>query len=64
VEILMDQLVDVAEGMNSRAELEYTHRILEEGTSADRQLQVWRETNDLRAVVAHLAEEGTYAHPI
>ena len=64
VEILTDELVEVAEGMNSRTELEYAYQIVEEGTSADRQLQVWQEMGDLRAVVAHVAEEGTYAHPI
>ena len=64
VEILLEELIDVAEGMKSQAELEYAHKILEEGTSADRQLRVWAETDDLRAVVAHVAKEGTYAHPI
>jgi carboxylate-amine ligase len=63
VEILMDELVDAAKGMNSQAELKYAYTILEEGTSADRQLQIWQKTQDLRAVVAHVAEEGTYAHP-
>jgi carboxylate-amine ligase len=31
--------------------------ILAEGTSADRQLQVYRDTGDLRAVVRWLVEE-------
>ena len=31
--------------------VDYVHTILREGTSADRQLQVYRETGDLRAVV-------------
>lgn len=33
------------------------HRILEEGTSADRQRAVFRETGSLEAVVDHLMEE-------
>jgi carboxylate-amine ligase len=37
--------------------VEYVHRVLEEGTSADRQLAVFRQTNDLRAVVQHVVAE-------
>ena len=37
----------------------WTHvkNILRDGTSADRQLKVYRETNDLKAVVQHLVRE-------
>jgi carboxylate-amine ligase len=48
---------DVVDDLGSRQYLEYIHTILEEGTSADRQLRVYRETGDLKAVVAHVARE-------
>jgi carboxylate-amine ligase len=54
---LIELIDDVADELGIRADVEYAHRILEEGTSADRQLRVFRETGDLRQVVDHLVEE-------
>jgi carboxylate-amine ligase len=54
---LLDLIEDVADELDSRREIEYVRTILSEGTSADRQLRVYRETGDLRAVVDHLADE-------
>ncbi|HYL46898.1 MAG TPA: carboxylate-amine ligase [Candidatus Limnocylindrales bacterium] len=48
---------DVAEDLGSRTALVPIRRILREGTSAERQLRVYRETRDLKAVVRHLVEE-------
>jgi glutamate---cysteine ligase / carboxylate-amine ligase len=48
---------DVADDLGSRAALAPIRRILREGTSAERQLHVYRETRDLKAVVRHLVEE-------
>ncbi len=48
---------DVVDELGSRKEVEYAYRILEEGTSADRQLAVYRKTGDLQAVVDHLIRE-------
>ena len=42
--------------------LNYVHDILEHGTSADRQLQVYKETGDLRAVVRWLIAETRAGH--
>ena len=42
---------------DSRREVEYVEQILADGTSAERQLQVYRETGDLRAVVRSLVDE-------
>ncbi|HEX5965118.1 MAG TPA: hypothetical protein VFY51_04275, partial [Pyrinomonadaceae bacterium] len=42
--------------LGSRNEINHIHTILARGTSADRQLQVYRETNDLKAVVDDLIE--------
>jgi carboxylate-amine ligase len=50
-------LGDVLDELGTRKEVEYAYRILEEGTSADRQLTVYRETGDVKAVVDHLIRE-------
>jgi glutamate---cysteine ligase / carboxylate-amine ligase len=48
---------DVLDELGSRKEVEYGFRILEQGTSADRQLARYRETGDLKAVVDMLIAE-------
>ena len=54
---LLEFVDDVADELGSRKALEYVQTIVTDGTSADRQLQVYRETGDLRAVVRWLVEE-------
>lgn len=54
---------DVVDELGTRKEVEYAYRILDEGASADRQLAVFKETGDLKAVVDHLireTEEGVW----
>jgi len=53
---LLDFVDDVVDDLGSRKELEHIHTILERGTSADEQLQVYQETNDLDAVVDRLVQ--------
>lgn len=53
---LLDFVDDVLDDLGSRKEVEHIHTILERGTSADEQLQVFRETADLKAVVDRLME--------
>jgi carboxylate-amine ligase len=48
---------DVVDELGSRKALAYVHTICDEGTSADRQLQVYKQTGDLREVVRWLVEE-------
>ena len=48
---------DVVDELGSRKALDYVHTICKEGTSADRQLQVYKQTGDLREVVRWLVEE-------
>jgi glutamate---cysteine ligase / carboxylate-amine ligase len=48
---------DVVDGLGSRREVEYVRKIIADGTSAERQLQVYRKTGDLAAVVRALVEE-------
>jgi carboxylate-amine ligase len=50
-------LDDVLDELGSRKEVEYAFRILEEGSSAERQLAVFEETGDLKAVVDSLIAE-------
>ncbi len=50
-------LADVLDELGSRKEVEYAFRILDEGSSADRQLKVHERTGDLKAVVDHLIRE-------
>jgi carboxylate-amine ligase len=48
---------DVLDELGSRKEVEYAFRILDEGTSADRQLATYRRTGSLEAVVDQLMRE-------
>ncbi len=54
---ILELVDDVVDELGSRREVEYVHAILEGGTSADRQLAVYRETGDLKAVVDQLVAE-------
>jgi carboxylate-amine ligase len=53
---LLEFVDDVLDDLDSRKEVEHVHTILERGTSADEQLQVYRETGSLQAVVDRLIE--------
>ena len=53
---LLEFVDDVLDDLGSRKEVEHVHTILERGTSADEQLRVYRETNDLTKVVDRLIE--------
>ena len=48
---------DVVDDLGSRKEVEYAFRILDEGSSADRQLATYQRTGDLKAVVDQLIVE-------
>ena len=61
---LLELLDDVVDELDSRKEVEHVHAILRDGTSADKQLRVYREHGGddnreeaLRAVVDHLVVE-------
>ncbi|MCC7125020.1 MAG: carboxylate-amine ligase [Acidobacteria bacterium] len=53
----LDFVDDVLDELGSRQEVEYIREMLERGTGADRQLQVFEQTGDLRQVVAYMVEE-------
>jgi carboxylate-amine ligase len=48
---------DVLDDLGSRDEIGYIHTMLLQGSGADRQLKVFRETGDLKAVVDYMAAE-------
>ena len=54
---ILEFVDDVVDDLDSRKEVEYVNTILEQGTSADRQLEVFRRTGDLKAVVDQLIVE-------
>jgi len=55
---LLEFIDDVVDDLGSRAECEDVRRILEQGTSADRQLRVYDESGgDMQAVVDHILQE-------
>ena len=71
---LLDFVDDVLDELGSRKEIEHIHTILERRTSAEEQLRVFSETNDLNAVVDRLIEltmenvpvatDFTMSHPV
>jgi carboxylate-amine ligase len=54
---MLELVDDVLDELDIREDVGYVHRLLEEGTSADRQLAVYRKSGDLRAVVDHVIAE-------
>jgi carboxylate-amine ligase len=61
---LLEFVDDVLDDLGSRREVEHVHAILERGSSADDQLRVFNETNDLSAVVDRLIELTTENVPL
>lgn len=53
---LLEFVDDVVDDLRSRKEIRHIRTILARGTSADEQLRVWRETQDINAVVDNLIE--------
>jgi glutamate---cysteine ligase / carboxylate-amine ligase len=54
---LLNFVDDVVEELGSRREIEYIRTMLESGTGADRQLEVFRQTNSLKRVVDYIIKE-------
>ena len=54
---LLEFVDDVVDDLGSRSAVEYVHTIMNEGTSAERQLRVYQQTGDLKDVVRHLVAE-------
>jgi carboxylate-amine ligase len=54
---LLEFIDDVVDELGSRQELAYISEILLNGTGADRQLEAFNQSNDLKAVVDYIVEE-------
>jgi carboxylate-amine ligase len=54
---LLEFVDDVVDGLGSREEIHYVKKILEMGTGADRQLAVFKNSGDTKAVVDYIIEE-------
>jgi len=57
IEELFEFVDDVLDELGSRTALEPIREIFRHGTSAERQLRVYKETGDLQAVVRHIVAE-------
>ena len=57
IEEYLEFVDDVVDELGSRKEVEYIRQIMKMGTGADRQLKVFRETGDMKAVVDYIIEE-------
>ena len=53
---LLEFVDDVIDDLRSRKEIQHIRTILDRGTSADEQLRVWRDTEDINAVVDRLID--------
>ena len=54
---LLEFVDDVVDDLGSREALSHVYKVLERGTGADRQMDVYRQTGDLNAVVDYLITE-------
>lgn len=59
---LLEFVEPVLDHLGSRHRLAYVHKILENGTGADRQLAVFEKTKDLSQVVGYIQDQ--YLHGI
>jgi len=57
IEEYLDFVDEVLDELGCREEVEYVREIMKMGTGADRQLRVFRETGDMKAVVDYIIEE-------
>ena len=61
---LLEFIDDVVDALGSRREVEYLETIVRDGTSADRQIRVWKETGHLHKVVDSVAAETIAGVPV
>ena len=57
---LLDFVDPVVDELGSRSELEYVYNILEDGSGADRQLKVYKETGSIKEVAKYIHEETNH----
>jgi carboxylate-amine ligase len=54
---LLEFVDDVVDELGSRSAINYIRTILEQGTGADRQLEVFKQTGSLEKVVDYITDE-------
>ncbi len=54
---LLEFIDDVVDELGSRNEINYINKILEMGTGADRQLNIWNQSQETKKVVDYIIEE-------
>ena len=54
---MLELVDDVVDPLGSREEINYIHKMLDKGTSADRQLACYEKTQSFEAVIDQLCEE-------
>jgi carboxylate-amine ligase len=54
---LLEFIDDVVDELGCRTEVNFVYQMLQQGTGADRQLEVYRESGDLKKVVEYIIEE-------
>lgn len=57
IDELLDFVDDVVDELDSRSEINYIKKICENGTGADRQLEVWEQSYDPKKVVDYIIDE-------
>jgi carboxylate-amine ligase len=57
IDELLEFVDDVVDELGSRKQVECVQEIVRTGTGADRQLEVWQQSNDLKSVVDYIVEE-------
>jgi carboxylate-amine ligase len=61
---LLEFVDEVVDDLGSRDAIRYVETMLERGSGAERQLAVWRRTQDLKAVVDYVVEETEHGLPL
>ena len=61
---ILEFIAPEVDELGSQREMVHIEKILTEGTGADRQLAVWEQTQDLKAVVDHIVAETYEGLPI
>jgi carboxylate-amine ligase len=54
---MLEFIADEVDELGSQAEMAHIEKIIREGTGADRQLAVYEQTHDIKAVVDQIIEE-------
>jgi carboxylate-amine ligase len=60
IDELLEFVDDVVDELGSREELKHVHEILDMGTGADRQLDIWEQSYDTKNVVDFIIDETHY----